>query len=222
MAFLERRSATRELPSRSWRRQEEVVSDLSVDGGAEFLMGDIARASLLVHCAPEAMPRTVAAGAGCRPVPVRPHPLAAEGTAAVIVRGVSAGEPVAPTNANVHDILVASAVTLSFNLTVALELFLHRTPVILFGRLDFYPVCEAVTTPTGACAALVVGLARPPGGCARFLHCDFAQTCLHVNSATVPARPMAIVARAGFDAWRLGRDGISAACRGRRVGGGAG
>jgi hypothetical protein len=189
-------------------RRAQVTARIALPRGAiaVFLQGDFPQARGLTYMPPEAMLRAVAAGAGGRPVLVKPHPLAMEPDLALIGDMVKEGLPVVPTLANVHDILDACDVTVSYNSAVALEGFLHRKPAILFGRADFHHICETVTATDGFAATLDRVLAREGGGYAKFLLWYFHRNCLNVDGAAFPQRALAILAAAGFGADRLGLD----------------
>lgn len=83
--------------------------------------------------------------AGDRPIIVKPHPLLADVFVVKDVLEIAESDPrIIVTDANVHDILRASDVTVSMHSTVALEGYLHRKPTILFGRSDFHHIAEVV------------------------------------------------------------------------------
>lgn len=188
----------------SRRAQTTARVPLPRDAIAVFLQGDFPQERGLAHCPPQDMLRGVAAGAGGRPVLVKPHPLAMEADLALIGDLVKAGVPVVPTLANVHDILAACVATVSYNSAVAIEGFLHRKPAILFGRADFHHICETVTDPATFPAALDRVLARTQGGYARYLLWYFHRHCLNVDGAAFPDRALGILAAAGFGPERLG------------------
>lgn len=187
-------------------RRTQTTARVPVPKGAiaVFLQGDFPQQRALAHCTPDAMLRAVVAGAGGRTVLVKPHPLALDADLALIGELVQEGLPILPSLANVHDILSASAATVSYNSAVALEGFLHRKPAILFGKSDFHHICQTVTDPAGFGAALERVLARNQGGYAKYLLWYFHRNCLNVDGSGFADRALAIFATAGFGAERLG------------------
>ncbi|MGL5008777.1 MAG: hypothetical protein ACRC6I_02755, partial [Paracoccaceae bacterium] len=135
------------LQRRSRRDQMERVTEFAPGAIAVFLQGERPAQQGLAYCDALAMLRAAARGAGGRQVLVKPHPLALEEDAAVMDAALAEGLAITPTLANVHDILAACAVTVSFNSAVALEGFLHRKPAILFGPSDFHHFAETVRDP---------------------------------------------------------------------------
>lgn len=192
-------------PRRSRYAQQPQVSDLPKGAIAVFLQGRLPHTRGTTHCSTADMLRAVALGAGGRPVLVKPHPH--PGARRHDVRDIltvqDEGLNLIPTDANVHDILAACAVTVSFNSAVALEGFLHRKPAILFGQSDFHHWADPVTAPDQFPRVLGHALARR-GGYAQFLDWYFNQNCLNIDAANFPARLLRIFADAGFDAGRLG------------------
>ena len=197
---LQRRFAARR---HSRYRQERAVLELPTGAIAVFLQGPAPQRNGQAHCSFEAMLEAVCAGAGGRPVLVKPHPLkpelGAEIIAAVRARGFA---PIA-TDANVHDILAGCVATASINSATALEGFLHGKPAVLFGRSDFHALVQTAREPAGFEAALARALADPPEY-ARALYWYFGQQCLDIQADSFDLRLLAIFAEAGFDALRLG------------------
>ncbi|WP_299773109.1 hypothetical protein [uncultured Tateyamaria sp.] len=94
------------------------------------------------------MVRSVAAQAKDRPVVIKAHPSFNPKAEQQMIHALQAeGLKLIPTHANIHDILAACSVTVTFNSAVALEGFLHHKPAILFGKSDFHHVCETVIDP---------------------------------------------------------------------------
>lgn len=150
------------------------------------------------------MLRCVLCHAGDRPVIVKPHPLvsAPEDIAAAHALAQSDSRLIV-TQANVHDILAASAATVSINSTVALEGFLHRVPAVLFGRADFHHFAGTVTRPGDFADLLAQELARK-GGYAQYLTWYFRQNCLPLHAKDLEARIWRIFSDAGFAPDRFG------------------
>ena len=191
-------------PRRSRHTRAEAVAGLPKGCIAVFMQGTLPHARGLAHCSPGAMLAAVARGAGGRPVLAKPHPLATEHDLAVIAQVQAQGVTVTATDANLHDILAACAVTVSFNSAVAIEGFLHRKPAILFGPSDFHHFAETVTDPAAFPQALARALARPKEGYAQFLHWYFARQCLNVDGKRFRDKLLVILDAAGFPAERLG------------------
>jgi hypothetical protein len=193
-------------PRRSRHTQTEWVADLPRGCIAVFMQGTLPQSRGLAHCSPAAMLAAVAQGAAGRSVLAKPHPLALEHDLAVIAEVRAQGLAVTATNANLHDILAACGVTVSFNSAVAIEGFVHRKPAILFGPSDFHHFAQTVTDPAGFPEALAMALARPKEGYAQFLHWYFARQCLNVDAKRFRDKLLVILTAAGFPAERLGID----------------
>lgn len=107
------------------------------------------------------MVRTVVEAAAGRDVIVKPHPRYAGRETQKIRQYLRRTHPhVRVTEANIHDILVGAAVTVSISSSVALEGMLHRVPAVLFGRSDLHHCAEIVRTPQDWPAALDRALTR--------------------------------------------------------------
>ncbi len=144
------------------------------------------------------MLKAVQAGAGDRPILVKPHPLASG--IPDIAKALSLAEAdsrITVTDANVHDILSASCATVSINSTVALEGFLHRKPAILFGRSDFHHLAGQVRNPQEFETTLSRELERDEGY-EQFLAWYFLKMCLPLNSGRLEERVWQIFSKAGF------------------------
>lgn len=189
---------------RSRYDQPTDIADIPDDCIAIFLQGDNPQRWGTAHCDTEMMIRTVVANAKDRPVVIKAHPasdLARERE--MIFRLLSEGLDLFATDANIHDILSKSAVTVSFNSAVAIEGFLYHKPAILFGRSDFHHCCETVVDPRDFAGALDRALASAWDYPA-YLFWYFSTFCLSPDD---PAVDDAILKRfddAGFSADRLG------------------
>lgn len=184
------------------RRQRGKVGDLPKGAIAVFLQGPAPYRRGDAFMTAEAMLRTVIAGAGGRPVVVKPHPLQRREGRALIERLRAEGLDFHVTEANVHDVLARAAVTVSVNSACAVEGFVQRVPAILFGRADFARIAETVRRPED----FVPALARALGGrrpYAAFLYWYFGQ-CLWLDDPDLDDKILARFAAAGFDAARLG------------------
>ena len=191
-------------PRRSRHTQAEALADLPKGCIAVFMQGTLPQSRGLAHCDPGAMLAAVAQGAAGRVVLAKPHPLALEHDLAVIADVQAQRLAVTATDANLHDILAACVVTVSFNSAVAIEGFLHRKPAILFGPSDFHHFAETVTDPAGFPQALTRALDHPKEGYAQFLHWYFARQCLNVEGKRFRDKLLAILSVAEFPAERLG------------------
>lgn len=149
------------------------------------------------------MLRVVARHAGGRPVVVKAHPLSQDFGRAAIAKVRSEGFDLIETEANVHDILAACAVTVSVNSAVAFEGFLHRVPAILFGRSDFHSLTETVLDDSEYPQALSRALARE-WDYSKMLYWYFDRHTLWTEAPDFDARLLAVLAKAGFGAERLG------------------
>ena len=200
LAALQQRFA---VPRRSRYKQARAVSDLPQGAIAVFLQGPAPQRNGQAYFGFEEMVEAVCAGAGGRPVLVKPHPLKPELGAEIIASVRAQGYAPIATDANVHDILAACVATVSVNSATAMEGFLHGKPAVLFGRSDFHAFVETVRQPGDFSAALARAFADPPDY-ARALTWYFGQHCLDIHADSFDARVLAIFAEAGFDAARLG------------------
>ncbi|AJE46046.1 hypothetical protein [Celeribacter indicus] len=189
-------------PRHSRYHQKRAREEIDPSGVVIFLQGPPPYVRGHAHLGREEMIRTVVAGAGGRPVYVKPHPLRKEEGVAIIRRLRAEGLPLNRTNANVHDLLSQAAVTVSANSAASFEGFLHGTPAILFARADFAAMAEVVTQAAAFPAALARALATPRDY-APFLSWYLSQ-CLWPGAPDFEARLFAIFGAAGFDADRLG------------------
>jgi hypothetical protein len=135
-------------------------------------------------------------------VVVKPHPQVPEEAAGPIAAARAAGARFQVTQANVHDVLAACAVTVSVNSAVAMEGFLHRKPAILFGRSDFPSLATAATEAEFPKALEAALAARWPY--ARMLHWYFSRHTLELSAPDFEDRALAAFARVGFPRARLG------------------
>ncbi|MES2433056.1 MAG: hypothetical protein V4586_04435 [Pseudomonadota bacterium] len=190
-------------PRHSRYKQPSAISDLPQGALAVFLQGPAPQRNGQAYCSFAAMLEAVCAGAGGRPVLVKPHPLKPELGAEIIAAVTAKGFAPIVTEANVHDILAVCCATVSINSATALEGLLHGKPAVLFGRSDFHSLVETVQKPAQFEAGLARALTQPPDY-ARALYWYFGQHCLDIQADSFDARLLAIFAEAGFDAARLG------------------
>lgn len=189
--------------------QPQDVTALPTGAIAVFLQGRNPERQGSAYCDTETMLRAVVAGAGGRPVVVKAHPKSDTAREAdLLYRMMSEGLNLHPTDANVHDMLAACAVTVSFNSAVAIEGFLHDKPAILFGRSDFHHMCETVTAPQDFADALARAL-RSRCDYARFLQWFLCEQHLPLDDPDLDARILARFTQAGFSPDRLGLADVS-------------
>ncbi|NJM83289.1 MAG: hypothetical protein HC844_13080 [Tabrizicola sp.] len=190
-------------PRRSrFAQARERATDLPQGSIALFLQGKSAYYNGRCSVPMDRMILAVCQGAGVRPVVVKPHPQRPDEAAGPMAAALSAGAKFQVTDANVHDVLAACAVTVSVNSAVAMEGFLHRKPAILFGRSDF-PSLVTPATESDFPQALEVALAaRWPYP--KMLHWYFNRHTLELAAPDFETRALAAFANVGYPVSRLG------------------
>ncbi|WP_283176041.1 hypothetical protein [Gemmobacter sp. 24YEA27] len=189
-------------PRLSRYRQARDHAQLPEGCIAVFLQGPAPQRLMQAACGYDEMLIGVCAGAGGRPVVAKPHPLDPESGQATISAARAAGYEVIATEANIHDILNACALTVSVNSAASIEGLLHEKPGVLFGWSDFHHFFPTASQPGEFAALAERALAAPPDA-AKALYWYFGQ-CLDAKSPDFAPRLLAIFAKAGFDAVRLG------------------
>ena len=182
-------------------RQAKARADLPQGAVVVFLQGPLPQRRGQAYLSYEDMLRAAALAAAGRPVIAKPHPLKPEMGQQTIADIRAEGFEILTSDANVHDLLAAAAVTVSVNSAASLEGFLHGKPAILCGRADFAPMAETVS----AAADFPAAMARAtPRDYALWFQWYFAERCLALDAPDFEHRLLAIFAKAGFDADRLG------------------
>lgn len=204
LQFLRRLRKRFVLPRRSrFDQPRALATDLPQGAVALFLQGRSAYHGGRCSLPMERMILGVARGSGGRPVVVKPHPQALEEGLAAVAAALEQGAELQLTEANVHDVLAACAVTVSVNSAVAMEGFLHRKPAILFGRSDFPSLVQRATDEADFPLALESALARG-WPFARMLHWYYSRHALELAAPDFEARAFAAFASVGFPKERLG------------------
>lgn len=189
----------------SRHRQKKAVMRLPKDSIAVFLQGPMPELRGHAHMSTADMLRAVTQGARGRPVVVKPHPLKPDLGAEQIARAVAEGASLLQTDANVHDILAAAAVTVSINSATGFEGFLHAKPAIFFGRTDFHQCVETVQRPEEFPHALERALTRK-SNYAEAMYWYFGQHGFWLDDLHLNAKLLALFDEAGFSQERLGLD----------------
>ena len=188
---------------RSRYKQPRKFTEVPQGCIAVFLQG-IEPSNLAQHfMSSEDMLRAVVDAAGDRPVVVKLHPLAREPGLLTLARLADDGLELPPLEANIHDVLAACDVTVSFNSAASVEGLLHGKPAVLCGRADFAQFVQTARCPEGVAAALHRALAGPrdfdPA-----LYWYFTRHTLDIDSPGFEDRLFAHLARFGFPRERFG------------------
>lgn len=139
-----------------------------------------------------------------RPIVVKIHPRdRGEGTRAWLAGLAARDARVITTEANIHDILAAAAVTVTINSAVGIESMIHEVPVLLCGRSDFHHA--AVTVERAEQMDAAIGAAeRGKWDFPRYLYWYFRLNCVGSGSGTLIDDVLARIAATGFDVARFG------------------
>jgi hypothetical protein len=191
-------------PRKSRRDQIEQKSHFEPEILAVFLQGSRPLTLRSALHSPIEMLETVVKAANGRKVVVKPHPLALEDDAKTIAEARRRGLKFKVTFANVHDILQASACSISFNSAVALEGFLHRKPAILFGKSDFHHICTTVRNLEDFGDGLSRATSEKRVDYEKFLYWYLAMNCYNPFGPRFSQRILQLFSEIGFGADRLG------------------
>ncbi|WP_291731718.1 hypothetical protein [Leisingera sp. F5] len=188
---------------RSRHGQEQEHTSLPAGAVAVFFQGSYPRETGATQFSDLGILHDVLDGAGDRAVLVKPHPLTADvESLSALLEIARQNSRVILTQANIHDILAVSCVSVSVNSGVAVEGFLHRTPAILYGSSDLHHMAETITRPGRFAAALERALACT-GGYAQFMTWYFRRNCLEIGAPDLEQKIWEILAGAGFPRQRF-------------------
>jgi hypothetical protein len=149
------------VPRVSRYAQTETRLDLPPGAIAVFLQDWSEPVERARFMSTRAMLQTVIDGADGRPVVVKPHPRNHGPETVELLLWLAEAHPqVLVTEANLHDILQASAVSVSICSSVAIESLLHRKPTILFGKSDLHHCAVTVARGEDWPAALKKALSQ--------------------------------------------------------------
>jgi len=141
--------------------QEPAVTTFPKGAIAVFLQDWSDPVERARHMTARAMLETVIRHVGGRPIIVKPHPRVRGLETFEILDWLARDHPnVIVTEANLHDILAAAAVSVSISSAVSVEGMVHRVPSIVFGRTYFHHCAETVQSPADFPAALARALTR--------------------------------------------------------------
>ncbi|MCV2871320.1 hypothetical protein OEZ71_03320 [Defluviimonas sp. WL0050] len=165
---------------------------------AVFLQGDSDPVNRARYMSEREMFSAVLASRGDRTVILKPHPRNLTGDTAHILAVAGQSPGVVITDANVHDILASSDVTVTATSATALESMIHRVPVVLCGRSDLHHCAVTIRHPDEMHGALRVAT-NTPFPFAEFLYWFLAQNTLNAGSATLIDDTLARMTQHGVD-----------------------
>ncbi len=185
-------------------RQPRKIAPVAPGVIAVFLQGDSHLTDRARRCTTPQMIRSVAQGAGGRPIVVKPHPLKVAPADLLAVHDLAAsGIDIQITEANVHDILARASVSVSISSACCFEGFLHKTPAILYGKSDFHHFAESLTDLDDFAGAYERALTRKRGY-SRYVYWFLQRHCIEASGADFYPKISARMVALGFDAERLG------------------
>lgn len=170
---------------------------------AVFLQGDSHLTDRARRWSTPDMIRSVAEGAGARPIVVKPHPLKVAPEDILAVHDLAAsGVDITLTEANVHDILAQASATVSIGSACSFEGFLHKKPAILYGRSDFHHFAETVRDLDGFAEAFERAQTRKRGY-SRYVYWFLKEHCIWTQSRFFFGKVKQRMIAQGFDPERL-------------------
>ncbi|RYG92618.1 hypothetical protein EU803_00495 [Loktanella sp. IMCC34160] len=179
-------------------RQPFVRLDLPTGAISVFFQGRYPMASGASQHSDSKILRATQEAAGDRPIIVKPHPMSSDASDRRMVEDLAKEDDrIFLVDANVHDILAASACTISNNSTVALEGFMHGVPAIHCGRSDFHHLAEDGSDLSQLQTAIqkAVGTRHDYD---TYLTWYFVKHCIHLRSGKLNEILWDRFARAGF------------------------
>jgi len=196
-AFFSRMVRKLVQPRHSRYNQPMDVRQFPAGAIAVFLQGTSDPVDRARHVGASAMVEAVLAHRKGRPVIVKPHPGNQDAETGQIIARLRAEAPeVIVTDANIHDILAAAAVTVSICSAACLEGMLHRKPAVLFGRTDFHHCAQTVQRPGDWPGALERALCQPVPY-RKYLYWFFEQNLIDAKGASRFDRILARIERQG-------------------------
>ena len=200
----QRRAFVKKRQSRYY--QDERKQDIPEGCIAIFMQGYTNLTKRTMLPGSERMIRSVAEGAGGRPIVVKHHPLRTNPEDVAEVAALQAeGVDIREIDANVHDVLAQCAVTVSISSTCGFEGFLHRKPAIFFGKSDLKTFAQTAHDGPSFVAALDEAL-NGLRSYRRFVYWYMSNHCISLHSETFVQDVLKRADAIGFDAARLGLD----------------
>lgn len=200
----QRRGFVRQRQSRYHQPTERV--EILHGAIAVFLQGDTELTRRTMLPGSERMIRSVAEGAGGRPIVVKHHPLKTNPEDVAEIEALkSEGVNIRQVDANVHDILDKCAVTVAISSAACFEGFLHRKPAILFGKSDLKTFAQSAQDGPSFAAALDKAL-NGRRSYRRFVYWYLTTHCVSLESETFIQEILKRAEAIGFGPKRLGLD----------------
>lgn len=202
-AFADRLRKRLVEPRQSRLPQPDVTAPLPKGAIAIFLQGRSEPTERLGYMPEAEMVKTVLSETRGRPVILKPHPLTRDLETFEMLAALKDDPRVIVSFGNIHDILAASAVTVSLCSAVSLEGMMHHRPAVLFGRSDFHHCAETVARAQDWPAALdrALAQARPFDA---FLHWFLAEQMLNAGRPDLLLQAAGRIAATGADLTDLG------------------
>jgi len=191
--------------------QPKDVAQITPGAIAVFLQGDSHLTDRARRWSTPQMIRSVAKGAGGRPIVVKPHPLKVAPEDILAVHDLAAsGVDISLSEANVHDILTHASATVSIGSACSFEGFLHKKPAILYGRSDFHHFAENITDLGDFAAAYDQAMTRKRGY-SRYVYWFLHERCIWTLGRDFFAKVSDRMVAQGFDPVVVGARTVSSA-----------